>query len=141
MNTRTESLLALLGMPNTRFVIPAYQRRYAWKERQCRELWLDLERAARSEGSHFVGTLLYAREPDDEAGCARIAVIDGQQRLTTVTLLLTALKRHLEQTGRSCSRQEAVRRLSFAAVSTRRVRADATRAEATRHDASRSGSP
>lgn len=95
MQTEKTALLDLLGTPGTRFVIPAYQRLYSWKERQCRELWLDLQRAAKADASHFVGTLLYAKEDPDPAGYARLAVIDGQQRLTTLTLLLEALHRYL----------------------------------------------
>ena len=99
MQTRKDTLLDLLGTPNTRFVIPAYQRLYAWKERQCRELWLDVHRAARADASHFVGTLLYSDEGRDDAGARRLAVIDGQQRLTTLTLILVALARHLAAVG------------------------------------------
>lgn len=95
MQTRKELLLELLGTPDTRFVIPVYQRLYSWKERQCRELWLDLHRAAKAEASHFIGTLLYSQETADSAECQRLAVIDGQQRLTTLTLLLEALRRYL----------------------------------------------
>ena len=95
MQTEKTAFLDLLGMPDTRFVIPAYQRLYSWKERQCRELWLDLHRAARADATHFIGTLLYSHEDPDPAGRQRLAVIDGQQRLTTMTLLIEALRRHL----------------------------------------------
>lgn len=95
MQTKKTRLLDLLGMPGTRFVIPVYQRLYSWQERQCRELWLDLHRAARAGASHFIGTLLYSHEDPDPAGYARLAIIDGQQRLTTLTLLLEALRRYL----------------------------------------------
>ncbi len=95
MQTEKTVFLDLLGMPATRFVIPAYQRLYSWQERQCRELWLDLHRAAKADASHFIGTLLYSHEDPDPAGRQRLAVIDGQQRLTTMTLLLEALRRHL----------------------------------------------
>ncbi len=101
MQTRKDFLLDLLGMPKTSFVIPAYQRLYSWKERQCRELWLDVHRAARANASHFVGTVLYSVEEDDAQGARRLAVIDGQQRLTTLTLMLVALARHLAATGAS----------------------------------------
>lgn len=99
MQTENTALLELLGAPHVRFVIPAYQRLYSWKERQCRELWLDLHRAAKADASHFAGTLLYSQESPDPAGYARLAIIDGQQRLTTLTLLLEALRRYLAKTG------------------------------------------
>ena len=97
MQTEKTVFLDLLGMPATRFVIPAYQRLYSWRERQCRELWLDLHRAARADATHFIGTLLYSHEDPDADGRQRLAVIDGQQRLTTMTLLIEALRRHLEE--------------------------------------------
>ena len=99
MQTRNDTLLDLLGAPDTRFVIPAYQRQYSWEQRQCRELWLDLHRAARAEAPHFLGTVLYAHEADDVQGRKQLAVVDGQQRLTTLTLVLAALVRHLREQG------------------------------------------
>lgn len=101
MQTREATFLELLETPNTRFVIPAYQRLYSWGERQCRELWLDLHRADKADATHFIGTVLYAREEPDSFGYQRLAIIDGQQRLTTMTILLEALRRHLAKHGRS----------------------------------------
>lgn len=92
-----ESFIDFLGQPRTRFVIPVYQRAYSWTQRQCQELWRDIMRAARVEGRHFVGTLLYSIEEDDERGNSRIAIIDGQQRATTITLLITAICNHLQE--------------------------------------------
>lgn len=95
MQTHNKALLDLLGQPGVTFVIPAYQRSYSWQERECKELWLDLHRAAKSGAKHFAGTFLYSLEPP------KIAVIDGQQRLTTVTLVLIALMRLLRSRGGS----------------------------------------
>jgi len=89
-------LMDVLGKPSTRFVIPAYQRTYAWKLRQCKELWSDIQRAGKAQEKHFVGTLLYTRESPDAHGFEQLAVIDGQQRLATLTLMLVALARHLK---------------------------------------------
>lgn len=96
MQTKKDMFLDLLGMPDTRFVIPVYQRLYSWKQRQCRELWLDLHRASKAEATHFIGTLLYSQEEDDAQGFKQLAVIDGQQRLTTLSILLVALVRYLK---------------------------------------------
>lgn len=89
-------LLEFLGQPDARFVIPVYQRAYSWTERQCQELWRDVLRASRTKGKHFVGTVLYSVEKDDARGDHRIAIIDGQQRTTTLTILLAALCSYLE---------------------------------------------
>nr|AHF24870.1 hypothetical protein [uncultured bacterium Contig1491] len=93
MRIRQQVLLDLLGEPNLRFAIPRFQRSYSWGAEQCDELWRDILRAARAHRSHFVGTLIYC---EDEG---RLSVVDGQQRLTTVTLLLVALAKHLDETG------------------------------------------
>ena len=93
MLIRQQMLLDLLGEQDLRFTIPRFQRSYSWGAEQCDELWRDILRAARAHRSHFVGTLIYCK---DEGG---FSVVDGQQRLTTVTLLLLALARHLDETG------------------------------------------
>lgn len=96
MRTENERLLDILGEDNVSFVIPAYQRLYSWKERQCKELWLDVHRASKGDRTHFVGTLLYSDGGVDEAGIRRLVVIDGQQRLTTLTLMILAFSRYLK---------------------------------------------
>jgi uncharacterized protein with ParB-like and HNH nuclease domain/predicted transport protein len=90
----------LLGFlkESAQFSIPIYQRTYSWTERECRQLWDDMLRAGRYDAisAHFVGSIVYI-----EAGLYQISnnppllVIDGQQRLTTVSLILEALSRHL----------------------------------------------
>jgi len=76
------------------FVIPIYQRTYSWTEKECRQLWDDVIRTGSDDriSVHFVGSIVYI-----EQGLSQVThqspllVIDGQQRLTTVTLLLAAL--------------------------------------------------
>ncbi len=101
MRTSNKPLLGIIGSENTRLVIPAYQRAYSWKRRQCEELWLDIFRAARAEARHFTGTVLYTPETDETSGVKRIAIIDGQQRITSVSLIIAALVRHLEERSQS----------------------------------------
>ena len=88
------NLLKFLKQPN-QFVIPIYQRTYSWTIKQCEQLWQDVLRAAQKESAsgHFMGSIVYI-----EAGLYQVAsvpqllVIDGQQRLTTISLLLTAFR-------------------------------------------------
>jgi len=79
----------------TSYVVPVYQRNYAWREEQIEQLVDDVWTAARDEGQdqYFLGNLVVARRtPADGPGTARsLEVIDGQQRLTTLSLLLRAL--------------------------------------------------
>jgi len=97
MHIEQLSLLDLMGAPDVRFSIPKFQRSYSWDALQCDELWRDLMRAARAHRSHFMGTLIYFEESRD--GLRELAVVDGQQRLTTVTIILAALANHLHETG------------------------------------------
>jgi uncharacterized protein with ParB-like and HNH nuclease domain len=86
----------------TQFVIPVFQRDYTWQaEPQCSQLWRDVLRAARTGGEtgHFLGAIVYVATGDSLAGFTRWLLIDGQQRLTTLTLLLTALRDHIRDTG------------------------------------------
>lgn len=92
MNIEQRRFLDFIGMPDVRFVIPSYQRIYTWSEIQCEELWLDILRAGRFDRSHFLGTILFSREVDSDR--ERLAIIDGQQRMTTVSLIVLALARY-----------------------------------------------
>ncbi|AIA30095.1 GmrSD restriction endonuclease domain-containing protein [Leptospirillum ferriphilum] len=82
------------------FVIPIYQRTYSWTARECRQLWNDVLRTGSNDSvpAHFLGSIVYI-----EKGLSNLTtqepmlVIDGQQRLTTLSLLLAALVKALEQ--------------------------------------------
>src|SRR3990172_3108238 len=83
------------------FVIPIYQRTYSWGEKECRQLWEDILRTGRSDtvSAHFVGSIVYVEKGLYSAmSQSPLLVIDGQQRLTTVTLLIEALARSLDET-------------------------------------------
>lgn len=97
MRIEQQSLIDLMGAPDVRFSIPKFQRAYSWDAQQCDELWRDLHRAARAHRSHFMGTLIYLQE--DHTCTHELSVVDGQQRLTTITLILAALATHLRETG------------------------------------------
>src|SRR6185312_9483148 len=80
------------------FVIPIYQRTYSWTEKECDQLWSDVIRAGENDdaNAHFVGSVVYVEKGIYQVSSqSPLLVIDGQQRLTTVTLLLEALSRHL----------------------------------------------
>ncbi len=79
------------------FVIPIYQRTYSWGERECRQLWDDILRTGRNDiSAHFVGSIVYVEEGQFSVSCqSPLLVIDGQQRLTTLTLLIEALARSI----------------------------------------------
>jgi uncharacterized protein with ParB-like and HNH nuclease domain/predicted transport protein len=80
------------------FVIPIYQRTYSWAEKECRQLWDDIIRTGLDDriSVHFLGSIVYIEKADSNmTRWEPLLVIDGQQRLTSVTLLLAALARRL----------------------------------------------
>ncbi len=100
MKANEFGLLAFLKK-SSQFVIPIYQRTYSWTDKECRQLWDDIVRTGSQDdiAVHFVGSVVYI-----EAGLGNVShqspllVIDGQQRLTTVSLLLAALSEALGDT-------------------------------------------
>lgn len=80
------------------FIIPIFQRTYSWEQSHCQQLWDDIVRVGKSTelNSHFIGSAVYIPETNVDASIPRWLVIDGQQRITTLTLLLIALKQRLE---------------------------------------------
>lgn len=94
----TEASLLQFLKKSPQFVIPIYQRTYSWRREECQQLWSDVMRAGRDDGvsAHFVGSVVYVEKGLYQVSSqSPLLVIDGQQRLTTVSLLLEALSRHL----------------------------------------------
>lgn len=85
----------------TQFVIPVFQRDYTWTETQCEQLWADVQHIARdpADRGHFLGSIVYVATGDGTAGFTRWLLIDGQQRVTTLLLLMIALRDHIIETG------------------------------------------
>ena len=82
------------------FFIPIYQRRYSWEKKHCQKLWEDIINIGKNDKrkSHFIGSIVYmAPEAQNIGGVPRYLVIDGQQRLTTLSLLLSALSNTIKE--------------------------------------------
>ncbi|GHS09600.1 hypothetical protein VN1284_07750 [Helicobacter pylori] len=77
-------------------VIPIYQRLYSWEKEQCKQLWDDIIKIGGNDkmDGHFIGSILYVLDSITHSNNA-LLIIDGQQRLTTITLLLIALRDYL----------------------------------------------
>lgn len=91
----TEARLSEVIRKAPQFVIPIYQRTYSWTERECRKLWDDVVRVGRDDrvSVHFLGSVVYVEDGvSNQTDRAPLLVIDGQQRLTTVMLMFTALR-------------------------------------------------
>ncbi len=90
----TEAKLLDFLKKSPQFVIPIYQRTYSWTEKECRQLWDDILRTGGNDeiSVHFVGSIVYIEKGLYQVSSqSPLLVIDGQQRLTTVTLLIEAL--------------------------------------------------
>ena len=81
---------------NVRFVVPVYQRPYSWDEEQCARLLSDIYACGlRKSTTHFTGSIVTVQDGSlSRQGVAPLLLIDGQQRITTITLLLIALARY-----------------------------------------------
>ena len=102
MKATEANFLQFLHGNNKQFIIPIYQRTYSWTIAQCRQLWEDILRVAQEEHipSHFVGSIVYISKGIISASAIQeFLVIDGQQRLTTLSLLLVALAKAIEKAG------------------------------------------
>jgi uncharacterized protein with ParB-like and HNH nuclease domain/predicted transport protein len=79
------------------FIIPIFQRTYSWEHRHCEQLWEDIVRVGSHSDlpSHFIGSAVYIPDEDTSAAISRWLVIDGQQRITTIMLLLIAIRDRL----------------------------------------------
>lgn len=96
----TEANLLEFIKKSPRFIIPIYQRTYSWTGRECRQLWDDVLRAGASPEikAHFMGSVVYIQDGLYHVMAnSPLLVIDGQQRLTTITLLIAALVEALEK--------------------------------------------
>jgi len=93
MKAKETQLLKFLKIPN-QYIIPLYQRTYSWSEKQCTQLWDDIVRAGSDEliKGHFIGSVVYIEKGlYVTTEIPQMLVIDGQQRLTTISLLIAAL--------------------------------------------------
>ncbi len=93
----TETLLFKFLQKSVQFIIPIYQRQYSWSHSQCEQLWSDIIRAgSQNDGGHFIGSVVYVESGlYSHSDVPRLLVIDGQQRLTTSTLLIAVLSQEI----------------------------------------------
>lgn len=111
MKAEEANLLTLLKKVD-QFVIPIYQRTYSWNLQQCRQLWEDIIRITQDDtaSGHFLGSIVYIGKSAvvTHTSINPMLVIDGQQRLTTISLLLVALGKVLadDKTATEISRKK-----------------------------------
>ncbi|MCD4807645.1 MAG: DUF262 and DUF1524 domain-containing protein [Methanococcoides sp.] len=100
MKATETKLLEFLKGPK-QFVIPIYQRTYSWTPKQCEQLWKDIIRSTdESVSGHFIGSIVYIEKGLYQiSSVSKLFVIDGQQRLTTISLMLSAFGRAIREQG------------------------------------------
>ncbi|MFC2663144.1 MAG: DUF262 domain-containing protein [Scardovia wiggsiae] len=92
MDARKGNIYEILN-GNKQFLTPVYQRYYSWDIEQCTRLWNDIvEMQKKGRAGHFVGSIVNIAEQAMPTGIQKYMIIDGQQRMTTLSLLLLALR-------------------------------------------------
>ena len=94
MDGKAIKIVKFLDGSEKRFIIPVYQRNYSWKVENCRQLYDDLVKLSINDRSmHFFGSLVSVYNGKSE----EFLIIDGQQRVTTISLLLLAMHNLLKE--------------------------------------------
>lgn len=102
MEAKQKKIVEFLSSANTQFTIPVYQRNYNWIDQNCKVLLNDIIIAALDDNmtSHFLGSIVYIHEGVYSTSTREFSIIDGQQRLTTINLLLCAMYRRAREFNR-----------------------------------------
>ncbi|ATV69047.1 DUF4357 domain-containing protein [Fusobacterium pseudoperiodonticum] len=93
MKASERKITKLFSESDTVFSIPVYQRDYNWQEKQCQRLFKDILQTGKNEkvSSYFLGSIVYIHDGIYGVGEKEFHIIDGQQRMTTLTLLFLAI--------------------------------------------------
>ncbi|KMZ47754.1 DUF262 and DUF1524 domain-containing protein [Helicobacter pylori] len=98
MDAKAMKLLDFISKSQEKqFVIPIYQRVYSWEKEHCKQLWDDIIKTGGNDQieGHFIGSIVFVHDGLYSTNHNELLIIDGQQRLTTITLLFIALRDHL----------------------------------------------
>ena len=117
MKAKESKLDDLLSNVDTKFTVPIFQRKYSWDEEQCHTLWKDLQKLGETSlnSGHFIGSIVcYQLNDIDMPGVIKEKIlIDGQQRLTTLSILMIALSRAYEKLGERTAADDIKNRFIF----------------------------
>lgn len=92
MDARKANIYKFLS-GDKQYIIPVYQRIYSWEIEECKRLWFDIvDMQKKNKNGHFVGSIVSITENDSPSDMSKFTIIDGQQRITTLRLLLLALR-------------------------------------------------
>ncbi|WP_033622383.1 DUF262 domain-containing protein [Helicobacter pylori] len=103
MKVTQSTINNFFALTSTIFSIPVYQRNYTWEEENCEKLLQDIINISQNKKTHFMGSITYILHLiDDEKSLRQLqefVVIDGQQRITTIMLLLKAIETKIQNEG------------------------------------------
>lgn len=94
-----ETTLNKLLNTSRQFIVPIFQRNYSWQKSQYEQLWFDILRASKfkEKQNHFIGSIVYIDMGIPAGRPQQLLLIDGQQRLTTISILLCAIKDYVQK--------------------------------------------
>ncbi|MDR2081782.1 MAG: DUF262 domain-containing HNH endonuclease family protein [Campylobacteraceae bacterium] len=101
MKASEKKIIRFLEGHDKSFIIPVYQRNYDWNKDNCKQLFDDLIDVIKNKRtSHFFGSIVYLDNEETDENGRELVIIDGQQRITTLTLLMIALL-HIHEEGKN----------------------------------------
>lgn len=115
LDARPVDVQELFGQPGVRYITPDFQRPFEWGQEQFLELWDDIKTASDSDDTHFLGQVILVDSSSAESD--KMEIIDGQQRFTSISLLVCALRDRYEQNGESGKAGQLENLLSATAIS------------------------
>ena len=94
-----ETTLNKLLNTSRQFIVPIFQRNYSWQKSQYEQLWFDILRASKfkEKQNHFIGSIVYIDMGTPAGRPQQLLLIDGHQRLTTISILLCAIKDYVQK--------------------------------------------
>ena len=92
MKATDTTVLSFVGGLDKVFIIPPFQRNYEWGENECRALFEDIKISAITKKAHYLGNVVYYVGENNGASYSEYILVDGQQRITTILLILCALR-------------------------------------------------
>lgn len=99
MKASETTILNFVGGLDKVFIIPPFQRNYEWSEKECRALFEDIIKSAINKKNHYLGNVVYYEGDNNGASFNEYILVDGQQRVTTILLLLCALRDKFKENG------------------------------------------
>lgn len=97
MKASETNILKFIGGLDKVFIIPPFQRNYEWTFEQCDELFEDIINSYKTKKTHYLGNIVYYEGKNNGASFSEFILVDGQQRITTILLLLCAIRDEMKR--------------------------------------------